>query len=156
MTDEVTRPPKLFSDQWFSQGERTKQNLMPFNQTVKVSPIVIQHGSHHCGHLGKFVANTWPVLLKQDLHPGMQIFRCKGCTVSSCCVFIVERQFAYPLVHPLFFHPLPVIFASVPVKQQPKEAEEPRHLQHIFLLLPQLQCGLSSHQHQRQLPASTS
>lgn len=49
----------------------------------------------------------------------------------------------------------PVCFDSVPVEQQPKKAEEPEHLQHILLLLPQLQCGPASHQHQHQLPAST-
>lgn len=52
--------------------------------------------------------------------------------------------------------PLPsVCFDSVPVEQQPKEAEEPQHLQLVPLLLPQLQCWAATRQHQHQLPAST-
>lgn len=66
---------------------------------------------------------------------------------------MTEHRFAYPLVHPLRSPTPSCCFDSVPVEQQPEEAEEPEHLQHILLLLPQLQCGPASQQHQ--LPAAT-
>lgn len=73
----------------------------------------------------------------------------------SLFIVMTDLSFTYPLVHPSL-SPTPTFCVdSVPVKQQLKEAEEPEHLQHILLLLPQLQCGTASCQHQHQLTSST-
>lgn len=119
---------------------------MPHNLTVKISPVVAALLS---------CSQRVAVCHHSRLTCQQPQFNCL-LLLLPCWIFS-KWQNPDLHIHSFTLRSCFLSLASVPVEQQPEEAEEPEHLQHLLLLLPQLQCGatLGQLQLQHQLPAST-
>lgn len=144
-------PPSYFLICGSAWPGQQNQHVMPFSHTVSRFPPLLWFTAAHpavaADESRKRHITVCTRLFHRHPQTGMQIPKCKCLRLVSLFRFCVRTWICISARSPSALPPLSFCFDSIPVKQQPQEAEEPEHLQHVLLLLPQLQCGTASPQH---------